>query len=88
MHMKTVSIALLGAGMLALAACGGPAEDTNAAADNAVDTLAVPADELSPTDNLSEIPADSLGNEALPADANLAVDANLSADLNATANSQ
>ena len=85
--MKTVSIALLGAGMLALAACGGPAEETNVV-DNGVDTLAVPADELSPTDNLSEIPADSLGNEALPADANLAVDANLSADLNATANSQ
>ena len=90
--MKSVSTALLGAGLLLLGACGG-GEEANSAANNSADTLSLEnEDVLAPTDNGLEgttdanlaVDANALGNSA---DLN-AADANLSVDANASVNSQ
>lgn len=67
--MKRISIAVLGASALALAACGG-SEEANTAG-NAVEDYNVAADDLTATDNL-----------ALPTDLNATDTGNLGADTN------
>lgn len=75
--------------MLALSACGGPADETEVT-NEATDTLAVPEDELTPTDNtISGSPLEPLDNEANALDAgNLSVDANVAGEAAVEANAQ
>lgn len=73
--MRSVSTALVGAGLLLLGACGGGADEANVA-DNGVDTLTIDEEDvLAPTDNgLGPVP------DTTPAEANAldnAIDANL-----------
>jgi hypothetical protein len=76
--MKRLSIALLGPGLLALAACGGGGGEANTAETGGVDTANIQADDLTlPADNsLGVLPGDPLGNEG-------ALGAGNAADLNA-----
>lgn len=81
--MKLISAALVGAGLLALTACGGGATESNASGE-ATDTVNVASDDLALDNALA---TDTLGNEAnaLGTDANLGVDANLTTDGNLAA---
>ncbi len=86
--MKSLSIALLSAGLVALGACGGASEEV--AVDNAAtDTLVLPEDDtLAPVDNgLGEVPADVVGNEVNALDADNVTEAN-AADSAAETNGQ
>ena len=85
--MKLVSKALVAAGLLALGACGGGAEEENAAANAAGEDLYNVASEDLALDNGlgNDLGGVSLGNEADPA--NLSDSANLT-DSNSASNSQ
>lgn len=86
--MKRLSIAILGAGLVALGACSGASEET--AVDNAAtDTLAVPEDEtLAPVDDtLGEAPANAVGDDVNVLDAGNAAEAN-AVDASAETNGQ
>jgi hypothetical protein len=63
MHMKTISIALVGAASLALAACGGQGDDT--LAENVQENYENAADNLdAAADNTSGAEAANLENQA------------------------
>jgi hypothetical protein len=92
--MKALSTALLGASLLALAACGGSEDVTNNAAD-----LNTAGEELNLVDENAALPIEDLGNagnltdtgnatdlNATTTDANLTTDAN--AATTATTNAQ
>ncbi|GAA4828415.1 hypothetical protein GCM10023232_28740 [Sphingosinicella ginsenosidimutans] len=80
--MKLVSTALLAAGLMTLAACGGGTANNAADVNAADENLAIPADDLG---NLSDNVADANAVDANATDA-AAVDAN-AVDAN-TANTQ
>jgi hypothetical protein len=75
--MKLVSTALLAAGLMTLAACGGGATNNTADANAVDENLTIPADDLG---NLSDNVADANAVDANAVDANAAAPA----DANAT----
>lgn len=75
--MKLVSTALLAAGLMTLAACGGGTANNAADVNAADENLAIPADDLG---NLSDNVADANAVDANAVDANAAAPA----DANAT----
>ncbi|PWG02860.1 hypothetical protein [Sphingosinicella humi] len=85
--MKRLSIAILGAGLVALGACSGASEET--AVDNAAtDTLAVPEDEtLAPVDDTLGDEVNAIGDEVNALDAGNATEAN-AADASVESNRQ
>lgn len=87
--MKSVSTALLGAGLLLLGACGGGADEA-ATGNNSTDTLTLEDETLAPVDNALDTAIDAnlaTDANAVGADVNT-VDANVAVDANASVNNQ